>query len=186
MNKENIENLIRQLLTAIGEDPEREGLKETPFRVAKAYEEMFRGYQPFDFSLKDFGSCYGGIVARIGIPFNSYCEHHMLNFSGVVHFGYIPDCRVVGASKIIRFIQHTTAKLSIQEELTEQLADSFMEEVKPKGCMVIMSASHLCEACRGVKVAGVKMVTQTVRGIFMEDVAARAEFLDIVEREYNG
>jgi len=186
MNKKKIEKLVRQLLVEIGEDSDREGLLETPMRVAKAYEEMFRGYGPFDFNLKDFGSCYDGIVARIGVPFYSYCEHHILPYNGVVHFGYIPDCRVVGASKIIRFIQHTTARLSIQEELTVQIADSFMREVQPKGCVVIMSASHLCEACRGVKVPKIPMVTQTVRGIFMDDIAARNEFLDIVEREYNG
>jgi len=183
--KRKIANLVTKLLIEIGEDPTREGLLETPMRVANAYEEMFRGYEDFDFTFKDFNSVYGGIVARVGIPFFSYCEHHIAIYRGVVHFGYIPNGRVVGASKLIRFIQHTAARLTIQEELTENIADTFMEQVQPKGCMVIVSASHTCEACRGVKVPDIPLVTDTIRGIFMDDPSIKAEFLATVQREWS-
>jgi len=184
--KNRIAKLITKLLVEIGEDPLREGLLETPIRVANAYEEMFRGYDGFDFSFKDFGSSYNGIVARIGIPFFSHCEHHVAIYRGVVHFGYIPNARVVGASKLIRFIQHTAARLTIQETLTEDIADTFMEQVQPKGCMVIVSASHTCEACRGVKVPDIPIVTDTIRGIFAEEPSVKAEFLATVQREWKG
>jgi len=182
--KKRIAKLIESLIRELGDNPDREGLLETPTRVAKAYAEMFRGYDEFDFTFTNFNATYSGIVARIGVPFYSYCEHHMLPYNGVVHFGYIPNGRVVGASKLIRFILHSAARLTIQEELTESIADTFMEQVQPRGCMVIVSASHLCEACRGVKVPGVPFVTDTIRGIFAEEPSVKAEFLATVQREW--
>jgi GTP cyclohydrolase IA len=176
MSHEKLSSLVREILLLIGEDPTRPGLVETPDRVARAYKEMFRGYGHFDFKLKEFPSKYSGMVFRGPVPFFSFCEHHMLSYEGRAYFGYIPDGKVVGASKMIRFIQHCGARLTIQEELTDQIVDVFMKEVQPQGCGLVMSASHLCEACRGVRVPDVPFGTQSLRGIFQEP-SVKEEFL---------
>jgi len=174
--EQSLKGNITRILQFIGEDVHRPGLVETPDRVARAYKEMFRGYGPFDFKLKDFPSTYSGLVFRGPVPFYSFCEHHMLPYAGRAYFGYIPDGKVVGASKMIRFIQHCGARLTIQEELTDQIVDIFMKEVQPQGCGLVMSASHLCEACRGVKVPDVPFGTHSLRGIFQEP-SVKDEFL---------
>ena len=182
-NEEKVESLVRELLVTFGEDPNRDGLVETPKRVALAFREILKGYSG-QITLKTFDSPYTGIVARVGIPFHSTCEHHLMIYSGVAHFGYIPaNNKVVGVSKIIRFIQHKAAKLTIQENLTEEIVEDFYVQVQPEGCMVILSATHHCEACRGVKVAGIPLVTQSLRGTFLDDPSVKNEFLHIVERE---
>jgi GTP cyclohydrolase I len=181
MNDE-IDVLVEKILVAIGEDPNRGGLRGTPNRVSKAIREMCKGYTDPDFTLTAFDCKYTGLVSRPYIPFYSICEHHMLPYSGYIHFSYMPNGKVVGASKILRFMEHHCSKLTIQEELTDFLLDTFMKQVEPKGAMIIIEASHLCEACRGVRKPNVPFVTQSVRGDYMIDADVKSEFEETISR----
>lgn len=176
-----IRSEIGTILEELGEDLSRPGLVDTPDRVARAYAEMFKGYGDMDFEMRTFPSNYTGIIYRKGIPFTSYCEHHIAPFAGFIDFAYIPDGKVVGISKIIRFMQHHTARLWIQEDLTTFLIDEFMKILSPKGVAIVVEAYHTCEANRGVKTPNVLTGTAQVRGLF-EDPEMEQKFLRLIGR----
>lgn len=174
------QDAIRSLLRFIGENPDREGLTETPFRVLKSYLEFFQGYRldPKQVLAKTFveGKCDEMVVVT-GIPFTSFCEHHWLPFQGVTHVGYLPDKSVVGLSKIPRLVDVFAKRLQIQERMTAQIAEAMMQFLNPKGVGVVVEAEHLCLSCRGAKKEGVVMVTSALRGAFKDDPVAKQEFL---------
>lgn len=190
------ETAIKMLLGTIpGEDPEREGLKETPHRVAMMYEEIFGGYEmdPVGILSKTFdaGKMHdeydddadiyaNGLVIVKDIPFFSHCEHHMVPFVGKVHIAYVPGERVVGLSKLARLVECFARRLQIQERLTNQIADTINEVLEPEGVMVIIQAEHLCMTMRGVKKPGAKTVTSSVSGVFTSNSEARAEVLSLI------
>lgn len=184
-----MENIIRSIIEKIGDDPDRAGLLETPRRVKYAFEEMFSGYK-VDISklFKEFPdevTSFDGLVIEKNIPFFSTCEHHILPFFGVAHFGYLPDNNVlIGASKISRLIDAYARRLQIQERLGQQIVDSFMEYIKPRGCMLVLSARHHCMMCRGVKNIEAEFVTSHIAGAF-EDMALRNEFLNLISLSNN-
>lgn len=173
---------FKEVLKVMPDNPEREGLIDTPKRVAKAYAEFFKGYAPMTFELRDFESGYGGLIVRKQIPFVAFCEHHMCPFPGTIDFAYIPDGKVLGLSKIIRFMQHFTSRLWIQEDMTTYLIDKFMEIVEPKGAAIIVEACHTCESYRGVKEANVPTITAAVRGVFEHEPGLEARFYQLVGR----
>lgn len=167
----------------IGEDAEREGLKDTPKRVQKAYEYMCGGYKQDPKEILNqalFSSTNNEMVLVRDIEFYSLCEHHMLPFFGRISVAYIPDGKVVGLSKIPRIVDAFARRLQIQEQLTEQIADAIMETVKPKGVGVVASARHMCMEMRGVEKTHSSTNTSALRGIFMKDHATRAEFFNMV------
>lgn len=171
VNRSKIEEGVRLLLEGLGEDVHREGLAETPERIARMYEELFAGMEE-DASVplsKTFQTENTGIVLEKDITFFSTCEHHMMPFFGKAHIAYIPDGRVVGISKLARTVEVYAKRLQIQEQLTVQVADAIMEHLKPKGVMVLMEAEHLCISMRGIKKPGSRTVTTAAKGIFLED-----------------
>ncbi|MDR3560304.1 MAG: GTP cyclohydrolase I FolE [Negativicutes bacterium] len=179
------ENAVRNLLLSIGEDPEREGLQNTPCRVAKMYSELFCGYTQdpqnilgvmFTNEAIDLQEMV--IVKDIG--FYSHCEHHMVPFVGVVHIAYIPDKKFVGLSKLGRLVECFSRRLQVQERLTKQLVDEIEEALKPKGVAVVISAEHLCMTMRGVQKAGTKTVTSLVTGLFRTDPTIKASFYSML------
>lgn len=184
---------VKMLLDSIpGEDSKREGLVETPDRVARMYDEIFGGYEmnPLEVLNKTFtvdkaeqvraGNIYqSGIVAVKDISFYSHCEHHMVPFIGKAWVAYIPTDKVVGLSKIARVVEGFARRLQIQERMTTQIADALEEALQPQGVMVVIEAEHLCMAMRGVKKPGTNTVTSSVRGVFAENDAARAECLNL-------
>lgn len=175
---------VRTLLLHCGEDPDREGLKETPKRVAMALAEYCSGYgQDISSMLKTFGdgaAGYDEMISECGIPFYSLCEHHLALFWGEAHVAYVPDGRVVGLSKIPRLINCFSRRLQVQERLTVQIADALMEHLKPKGVGVVLEARHSCMECRGVRTPNVVTRTTALRGVLLEKPEARAEFLRAV------
>lgn len=171
---------IEQLLVDIGDNYSRPGTVDTPSRVVKANKEIYRGYNPIDFKLTKFQTKYEGIIIRKEIPFTSYCEHHMLPFTGTIDFGYIPDGEILGLSKIIRLFQHLTSRLWTQEDMTDCLIDAFEKVVHPKGSIIIVNAVHTCEGNRGVRVPGVNTGTCTVRGIFKTDRYLEEKFYTLI------
>lgn len=189
------EDYVRGLLRTVGEDPDREGLAETPKRVAKMYDEIFGGYQIDAKELlnKTFAEDAGieeavdginylqGMVIVRDITFYSHCEHHMVPFFGKAHIGYIPNKRVVGLSKLCRVVDAFARRLQIQERLTKQIADTIQEVLDPQGVMVVVEAEHLCMKMRGIKNPCADTVTSTVRGLF-EQPTTRAEFLQLIRR----
>lgn len=183
MNKgkdNQIESLTCSLLECIGEDVTRPGLKDTPGRVAKAWKEWTRGYTPFPHTITLFPTQYTGIIVRKQIPFASTCEHHLAHYSGAIDFGYIPDKKIIGISKIIRLIQHYAAKLTIQEELTKDLIKEFEEVVKPNGTIIKISAYHSCESSRGVNIPNIPTITFLRTGIFLEDKELAHQFHQLI------
>lgn len=189
------EDAVKQLLETVGEDWSREGLVETPKRVAKMYEEIFGGYSidPKELLEKTFSEDAGiegtndqpnyqqGMVIVRDIKFYSHCEHHMVPFFGKAHIGYIPSNRVVGLSKLCRVVDAYARRLQIQERLTKQIADCIVDVLNPQGVMVVVEAEHLCMKMRGIKNPCADTVTSTVRGIF-EKAEARSEFLQLIRR----
>ena len=179
-----IEKLFKQLLKLLGENPNREGLRDTPKRMTKAWREWLRAYQEPNFEVKTFPSKYSGMVLRKDIPFISTCEHHMAQYTGFIDFAYIPNGRVIGLSKIPRILQHYSSKLSVQEDLTDELVNKFESffpiKNKPKGSMIIIKAKHSCESSRGIKVVA-STITSALRGIFHTDQPARYEALRLLE-----
>lgn len=186
VKKQAIAQAVETLLIAIDEDPQRDGLKDTPQRVARAWLEWTRGYRARDFSISTFETKYSGIVARRAIPFQSFCEHHLSLYSGTINFGYIPNGSAIGLSKIIRLFQHEAARLTIQENLTDHLIDEFLslfdKKHRPKGAIIIVEAMHSCEATRGIRVSA-PTITSAVRGVFAKKLDPREEFLQIIERK---
>lgn len=178
----DIEVGVRGILEGIGEDPDREGLKETPARVAKMYEELTAGYyvDPESLFTQFEAEEYNSLVLVKEIPFFSMCEHHLVLFQGEAHVGYIPKGRVVGISKLARLVDVFAKRLQVQERMTVQIADSIVDHLSPN-CMVVIEAEHLCMAARGVKKPGSKTVTSAVRGDFLNEAEARAEFLALVK-----
>jgi GTP cyclohydrolase I len=174
---------VREIIQAVGEDPAREGLRETPRRVAAMYTELFSGlYQdPADVLRVGFEEGHQEMVLVKDIPFFSMCEHHFLPFHGVAHIGYIPNGRVVGLSKLARALEILARRPQLQERLTSQLADVIMSTIEPAGVGVVISAEHLCMTARGVRKPGSKTVTSAMRGNFRRNAATRAEFMGLIK-----
>lgn len=168
MDHEKIERAVRLFLEGIGEDVSREGLRDTPKRISAMCAELFEGYEkdPAEFLCRTFHSDTGSMVVEKDISFYSVCEHHLLPFYGKVHIGYIPDGKVIGLSKLARTVEVFARRAQIQEQLTSQIAAAVMEELKPKGVMVVIEAEHMCMTMRGVKKPGTKTSTYAVRGEF--------------------
>jgi len=182
IDKARIEQAVRMIIEAIGEDPEREGLCGTPRRVAEMYEEVFAGLSqdPRPLLQVGFEEEHHEMVILRDIPFHSMCEHHLLPFYGVAHIGYIPKGRVVGISKIARVVEVLARRPQLQERLTSQIADVIDEVLVPSGVGVVLEATHLCMIMRGVKKPGSLVVTSANRGIFRTRLATREEFIALV------
>lgn len=180
------EAAVRELLAACGEDPEREGLLETPARVARAFREMFAGlYTDPDLVLsKTFEESHEELVLVKDIPMYSLCEHHLLPFHGVAHVGYIPDVqgRVTGLSKIARLVDLYARRPQVQERLTSQIADALVRRLQPRGVIVVVEAEHLCMGVRGVRKPGAVTTTSAVRGQLKTSASSRAEALELIRR----
>lgn len=186
MDREKIMSAVHSILEAIGEDPDREGLKDTPRRVADMYEEIFSGLaiDPADYLKVGFEERHKEMIVLRDIPFNSVCEHHLLPFVGKAHVGYIPAGRIVGLSKLARVVEGFARRPQLQERLTSQIADAIVEAVNPTGVGVVIEAQHFCMILRGVKKPGSVMVTSAMRGLFKSNPPTRAEFLGFV-RDHN-
>jgi GTP cyclohydrolase I len=186
-DQDRAEAAVRELLLAVGEDPERQGLLETPARVARAYREMFAGlYIDPDAVLETtFDEQHDELVLVKHIPMYSTCEHHLVAFHGVAHVGYIPgdDGRITGLSKLARVVDLYAKRPQVQERLTAQVADAVMRKLKPRGVIVVIEAEHLCMAMRGVRKPGATTTTSAVRGQFKTDNASRAEALELILRK---
>lgn len=184
MDRARAEAAIRELLIAIGEDPDREGLRDTPARVARAFEEIFAGlYTEPDLVLeKTFAEDHQEFILVRDIPLFSVCEHHLVPFHGVAHVGYIPnpDGRVTGLSKIARLVDLYARRPQVQERLTGQVADAIVRKLRPRGVIVVMDAEHLCMGMRGVRKPGARTVTSAVRGIFQTSPTSRAEAMSLI------
>jgi GTP cyclohydrolase I len=178
-----IERAVREILLAIGEDPDRDGLRHTPARIARMYAEVFAGLyeDPTAYLSTQFDAGHDEMVILRDIPFYSMCEHHLVPFHGVAHVGYIPAGRVVGLSKLARVVEGFARRPQLQERLTCQIADAIMSAVHPDGVAVVIECEHLCLTMRGVKKPGSKMVTSAVRGQFRKSDVTRAEFLALVK-----
>ena len=178
------EDAIKLLLRWAGDNPEREGLLDTPSRVAKAYKEWFGGYtmKPEEYLKRTFEEVegYDEMVILRDIEFESHCEHHMAPIIGVAHVGYIPNGRVVGISKLARVVEAYAKRLQVQEKMTAQIANCILDVLQPKGVGVVIVAKHECMTTRGVHKTGVSMVTSKLLGSFREDARTRAEFLQCV------
>lgn len=182
-NREQIEYHVGQILKLIGEDPDREGLIETPARVTRMYEEIFAGYSvdPKDVLGVTFDENHEELVIVKDIVYYSLCEHHMAPFFGKVHIGYVPSGKIAGLSKLARLVEAVSRRLQVQERITSQIANIMVETLQPNGVMVVVEGEHLCMCSRGVKKPGSKTVTSAVRGTFQSDSAQRAEFLSLIK-----
>ena len=183
------EEAVRTLLRWAGDDPEREGLLDTPGRVTRAYRQWFRGYEedPVAMLQRTFeeGEGYDEMVVLRDIRFESYCEHHLAPIIGKAHVGYIPTDRVVGISKLARLVDAYAKRMQVQEKMTAQIANTLMEVLQPRGVAVVMEGEHHCMSTRGVHKPGVSMVTSTMLGSFREDHRTRKEFMDIIGNPTN-
>ena len=177
-----IERAVREILVAVGEDPDREGLLRTPNRVARAYAELMAGLvvDPRRHLKTVFHERYDEVVLLRDIEFHSLCEHHLLPFTGKAHVAYLPDGKVVGLSKLARLVEGYARRPQVQERLTTQIADALMEELNPIGAACVVEAVHTCMTIRGAKKHGSTMVTSALRGIFKENPASRAEILSLM------
>jgi GTP cyclohydrolase I len=186
-DQERAEAAVRELLYAVGEDPDRHGLRDTPARVARAYREIFAGlYTDPDAVLNTmFDEEHDELVLVKDIPLYSTCEHHLVAFHGVANVGYIPgrDGRVTGLSKIARLVDLYAKRPQVQERLTSQIADALVNKLDPRGVIVVIEAEHLCMAMRGVRKPGAVTTTSAVRGLFKTSAASRAEALDLILRK---
>jgi len=180
---ERVERAVRELLLAIGEDPDRDGLKETPARVARSYQEIFAGMaqEPADVLTTTFEIGHNELILVRDIEVYSTCEHHLVPFHGVAHVGYIPgaDGRVTGLSKLARLVDVYARRPQVQERLTSQIADALIENLKPLGVLVVIECEHLCMSMRGVRRPGSRTITSAVRGQ-LRDPATRAEAMGLV------
>lgn len=179
---ETIKKAVRQILVAVGEDPDREGLKETPRRVAHMYAEMFSGLRadPAQHLKVVFPETYDEMVLVKDIPFASMCEHHLLPFLGVAHVAYIPDGKVTGLSKLARVVEETARRPQVQERLTQTVAQLIEENLNTQGVAVVLSAEHSCMSIRGVRKPGSVTVTSALRGVFKTNQSTRAEFMSLI------
>jgi GTP cyclohydrolase I len=184
VDQERAAAAVRELLIAVGEDPDRPGLRDTPVRVARAYAETFAGLwqDPGDVLATTFDEDHDELVLVKDIPMYSTCEHHLVPFHGVAHIGYIPgvDGKVTGLSKLARLVEVYARRPQVQERMTSQIADALMDILKPRGVLVVIQAEHLCMAMRGIRKPGASTVTSAVRGIFRENLATRTEAMSLV------
>ena len=184
VDQPRIEAAVREILAAIGENPDRPGLLETPARVARAYAEMFSGIgrDPHDVLSTVFDECHDEMVLVKDIELFSTCEHHLVPFHGVAHVGYIPNAsgQITGLSKLARLVDLYAKRPQVQERLTMQVADAMVDVLKPRGVIVVIEAEHLCMSMRGVRKPGSRTVTSAVRGIFREREATRAEAMSLI------
>ena len=181
-NTARVERAVTELLEALGEDPSREGLRDTPGRVARMYSELLAGLHtdPAKYLKRVFQENYDEIVLLRDIDFYSLCEHHLLPFHGRAHVAYLPNGRVVGLSKLARTVEAFARRPQVQERMTCQIADALMEHLEPKGAAVVIEAEHLCMKMRGIQKPNGVMVTSALRGVFKENPAARAEVLALI------
>ena len=183
-SREEAENAIKTLLLWVGEDPNREGLRSTPGRVARAWEDWCSGYQedPVDYLRRTFAEVdgYDEMIVLRDIEFESHCEHHMAPIIGRAHVGYLPDRKVVGISKLARVVEAFARRLQVQESMTAQIANCIQEVLKPKGVGVIIEGEHQCMTTRGIRKHGVSMITSRLLGQFRSDPRTRGEFLSII------
>ena len=186
VDHQRIENAVREILFAIGEDPDRDGLLDTPRRVAKLYEEICSGLteDPAAHLEKTFVVDHDEIIIVRDIPMYSICEHHLIPFFGVAHVGYLPKPggKITGLSKLARLVDGYARRPQVQERLTTQIANALEQQLDPRGAVVIIEAEHLCMSMRGVKKPGANTVTSSVRGIFRENPASRAEVMSQILR----
>ncbi len=182
VDHERIRRAVREILLAVGEDPDREGLLDTPDRVARMYAEVFRGIgcDPREHLETLFTQQYDEIVLIKDIRFESFCEHHLLPFFGEAHVAYLPDGKIVGLSKIPRVVEALSKRPQVQERLTEEIADLLMNELGARGVAVVMEASHSCMTVRGVHKPGSVCMTSAMRGVFKESMASRSEVLSLI------
>jgi len=186
VNQEKVKDLVKTLITEIGEDPQREGLLSTPKRVAKAYEFLTRGYQQnIDEVLNKaiFNERYDEMVLVKNIDFYSMCEHHLLPFYGKVHVAYIPNGKIVGLSKIPRIVEVFARRLQVQERMTQQIADTLEKHLQPNGVAVVSEAFHMCMMMRGVEKQNSSATTSAMLGVFQDDARTRMEFLDLISHK---
>ena len=183
VDKKKIEQAVLTIIEAIGEDPNREGLKGTPRRIADMYAELFTGLgvDPKKELEISFDEGHHEMVILRDIPFYSICEHHLLPFFGLAHVGYIPKGRIVGVSKLARAVEILAKRPQLQERLTSQIAEAIVEALAPNGVGVVIEAEHMCMTMRGVKKPGSKIVTSAMRGLFRTNPATRAEFMSLVQ-----
>jgi GTP cyclohydrolase I len=177
-----IEQAVREILAAVGEDPDREGLRETPGRVARMYAELFSGLHedPRTHLRKFFIEKYDEMVLVRDISFDSMCEHHLLPFSGVAHIGYIPNGKVVGLSKLARVVEVVSRRPQVQERMTEEIANLLLDELDVKGVAVVIEAAHSCMTVRGVRKPGSVCVTSAMKGIFRSNLSSRSEVMNLI------
>ncbi len=182
IDQERVAAAVRELIAAIGEDPSREGLVETPERIGRMYAELFSGLRedPLSVLAKGFQEDHKEMVILKDIPFYSMCEHHFLPFHGSAHVGYVPEGRIVGVSKLARVVDIVARRPQLQERLTSQVADAIMEGLRPDGVAVVIEAEHLCMTMRGVQKPGARMITSAIRGGFRRRGVTRSEFLALV------
>ncbi|MGD9856956.1 MAG: GTP cyclohydrolase I FolE [Planctomycetaceae bacterium] len=180
-----IERAVREILAAIGEDPDRASLRETPARVARMYAELFSGLHsdPARHLQRVFEETYDEMVLVRDIRFNSMCEHHLLPFMGVAHVGYLPRGKVVGLSKLARVVEEISKRPQVQERMTHQVADLINAELDAKGVIVVVEAEHTCMTIRGVRKPGSLTVTSAVRGLFKSNPSSRAEAFSLINRQ---
>ena len=187
--KKRIERAVREILEAIGEDPDRDGLVRTPLRIAKMYEEIFAGMRedPSHHLTVTFEAEHDEMVMVRDIPLHSMCEHHLIPFAGRAHVAYIPgaDGRITGLSKIARLVDGFAKRPQVQERLTTQIADALVEVLSPSGVLVLIEAEHFCMSMRGVKKPGSLTITSAVRGLFKSNAATRAEAMSLITHPGN-
>jgi len=185
IDSERIRKAVQEILLAVGEDLDREGLKKTPERVARMYGELLGGtFEDPDVHVQSvFTEKYDEIVLLRDIPFYSICEHHLLPFIGRAHVAYLPTGKVLGVSKLARIVDNFSHRLQAQERLTGQIADFLMEKLKPQGVAVVLQASHSCMTIRGIRKPGSMMVTSALRGIFKKDARSRSEVLSLMHND---
>jgi GTP cyclohydrolase IA len=182
VDQPRIVNAVREILLAVGEDPDREGLCDTPGRIARMYAEMFRGLHedPREHLKKFFTEKCDEVVLVRDISFNSMCEHHMLPFMGKAHVAYLPGGRVVGLSKLARVVESVARRPQVQERMTEQIADLLVEQLQAKGVAVVIEAEHTCMTIRGVRKPGCVCVTSAMKGVFRTGSSTRAELMTLI------
>jgi GTP cyclohydrolase I len=183
VDHQRIEAAVREILLAVGEDPEREGLRDTPARVARMYAELFAGLRknPREVLSKKFTQKYDEMVLVKDIGFESVCEHHLLPFFGKAHIGYLPNGQIVGLSKLARAVEILSRRPQVQERMTEELADLLMQELDARGVGVVLEASHTCMAIRGIRKPGSVCTTSAMRGIFRSNPSTRSEFMALIQ-----
>ena len=185
VDQDRIARAVREILLAVGENPDREGLRETPARVARMYAELFGGLHedPRVHLRKFFTEKYDEVVLVRDISFNSMCEHHMLPFMGKAHIGYLPDGRVVGLSKLARVVESVARRPQVQERMTEEIANLLEQELHAKGVAVVIEAVHTCMAIRGIRKPGAVCVTSAMKGAFRKSLSTRAEIMTLIYGE---